>query len=66
MTDCRVLHIDEKTAGEYAIVRAELKRAGKPIPANDAWIAAVARQCKMAIVSRERHFDFVPQQRSLW
>jgi tRNA(fMet)-specific endonuclease VapC len=56
---CRVLRIEEDTAIEYASIRAELKGAGHPIPANDAWIAALAHQHAMPVISRDEHFDFV-------
>lgn len=58
--NCRVLYVDEATAAEYALIRGELKRAGKPIPANDAWIAALSRQYAMPILSLDEHFDIVP------
>ena len=38
----------------------ELKRAGKPIPINDAWIAALARQHSRPVLSNDSHFDAVP------
>jgi predicted nucleic acid-binding protein len=44
----------------YADIRAELKRAGKPIPTNDLWIAALCRQHNLPLLSRDRHFDQVP------
>ena len=56
---CRVLSVDEETASRYAELRDELKRTGRPIPGNDLWIAALARQHEMPLVSRDRHFDFV-------
>jgi predicted nucleic acid-binding protein len=56
---CRVLCVDEGTAEQYAEVRGELKRSGTPIPGNDLWIAALARQHALPLVSRDRHFDFV-------
>ena len=56
----RLLVVDEGTAAEYAEVRAELKRNGRPIPANDLWIAALARQHSLPLISRDAHFDFVP------
>jgi len=58
---CRILGVDEGTANEYASIRGELKRAGLPILANDAWIAALARQHAMPVLSRDQHFDFVPK-----
>jgi len=39
-----VLDIDEETAYSYALIGLELKKKGKPIPANDLWIAALCRQ----------------------
>jgi len=47
------------TLDNYAAIRLELKEAGTPIPANDCWIAALARQHKMPVVSRDSHFDNV-------
>jgi len=55
----RVLPVIEQTSVHYAAIRSELKASGSPIPANDAWIAALARQHRMPIVSRDMHFDKV-------
>ena len=55
-----VLNIDEETTRHYAAIGLELKRIGKPIPANDLWIAALCRQHALPLVSRDRHFDVVP------
>ncbi|MGA8221915.1 MAG: type II toxin-antitoxin system VapC family toxin [Candidatus Acidiferrales bacterium] len=55
----RVLSVDEETAIRYAGIRSELKSAGTPIPANDAWIAALCRQHSLPLVSRDRNFDLV-------
>jgi tRNA(fMet)-specific endonuclease VapC len=55
----RVLDVDEETAVAYATLRSELKRAGTPIPSNDAWIAALCRQHSFSLLSRDRHFDSV-------
>jgi len=60
-----VLDIDEETTRHYAAIGLELKRAGKPIPANDLWIAALCRQHALRLVSRDRHFDLVPGLRRL-
>lgn len=54
---CRVLDVDEDTARWYAGIRVQLKRAGTPIPSNDTWIAALARQHGLPLLSRDRHFD---------
>ena len=47
------------TAGIYADIRLDLKRAGAAIPANDVWIAALALQHTLAVLSNDRHFDRV-------
>jgi predicted nucleic acid-binding protein len=54
-----VLAIDEETARHYAAVRERLRAAGRPIPSNDAWIAALALQHRLPVLSRDRHFDVV-------
>jgi tRNA(fMet)-specific endonuclease VapC len=55
----QILDIDERTTLSYSAVRAELKKAGKPIPSNDIWIAALCRQHSLPLVSRDRHFDAI-------
>lgn len=62
---CQILTVDEGTAGEYAEVRWELKRRGRPIPGNDVWIASLARQHSLTLLSRDKHFDFVPRLKRL-
>lgn len=58
-----VLPVDETTAEEYARIRDELRRKGRPIPENDIWIAALARQHARPVVSRDDHFDYVSELR---
>jgi predicted nucleic acid-binding protein len=55
----RVLPIIEETTIYYAAIRSQLRTSGTPIPANDAWIAALAREHHLPIVSRDVHFDTV-------
>jgi tRNA(fMet)-specific endonuclease VapC len=55
------LPVDLATTAHYARVRNELRRGGTPIPENDVWIAALARQHSLPVVSRDVHFDVVPQ-----
>lgn len=55
----RVLPIDHETSGHYAQIRGELKKAGKPIPSNDLWIAALSRQHRLPLMSQDKHFDAV-------
>jgi predicted nucleic acid-binding protein len=55
----RVLPVDDETSSRYAQIRAELKKAGQPIPSNDLWIAALCRQHRLPLMSQDRHFDAV-------
>lgn len=55
----RVLPVDEDTAVHYAHIRLELRGKGRPLPVNDVWIAALARQHDLPVMSRDRHFDSV-------
>jgi tRNA(fMet)-specific endonuclease VapC len=59
ITAVTVLDVDQVTAQHYAGIGLELKRAGKPIPVNDLWIAALCRQHALPLISRDRHFDWV-------
>ena len=60
-----VLDIDEETTHSYAAIALELKKKGKPIPANDLWIAAVCRQHSLPLLSRDKHFDLISGLRRL-
>ena len=67
IADCEVLGVGEQTAHHYAAIGVELRQAGKPIPANDLWIAALCREHDLPLLSRDRHFDAVsPIQRIEW
>jgi tRNA(fMet)-specific endonuclease VapC len=61
LRDFDVLTVTEETATFYAALRVALKQKGQPIPANDVWIAALAHQHRLPILSRDRHFDAVPR-----
>ena len=56
-----VLFADRETPEVYGQVKADLARIGKPIPENDIWIAAMARQYGLPLATRDGHFDHVPQ-----
>ena len=62
-----VLAVTGDTSIAYAALRVALKRSGRRIPANDAWIAALALQHGLPVLSRDRHFDAVPNlTRTAW
>lgn len=54
-----VLPVTLATSYHYAAIRSEQRDKGRPIPANDLWIAALARQHRLPVLSRDRHFDLV-------
>lgn len=54
------LAVTARTAVVFADLRLALERSRMPIPANDAWIAALAIEYGLPVASRDRHFDAVP------
>ena len=55
-----VLPCDGGTAVIYGELKAALRSMGAPIPENDLWIAAVARQHELTLVTRDAHFRHLP------
>jgi tRNA(fMet)-specific endonuclease VapC len=51
-----VLLVDETVAAVYGSIKAELRKKGKPIPENDIWIAAIAIQNNLILITRDKHF----------
>jgi len=51
------LRFSVDTAATYAEIRQQLKNRATPIPSNDIWIAALARQHNLSILSTDTHFD---------
>ena len=54
-----VLACDTATAYEYGQMRNLLRQQGRPIADNDIWIAAVAMQYQLTLISRDAHFQEV-------
>lgn len=54
-----LLGCDLETSRHYGQIKNDLRAKGRPIPENDIWIAAVARQHGLTLVSRDAHFDEV-------
>lgn len=52
-----VITVSFTTADRYARIAASLRAKGRPIPANDIWIAAHALEAGADLVSYDRHFD---------
>jgi tRNA(fMet)-specific endonuclease VapC len=55
-----LLDCDRATARVFASLNAELRKKGTPIPENDLWIASCAQQHGLTLVTRDQHFQRVP------
>lgn len=51
-----VLVCDTETARYYGRIKDHLRTKGTPIPENDIWIAALAKQHHLTLVTRDQHF----------
>src|ERR1039458_8677144 len=56
-----VLLPGRETAEQWARLFVQLRRAGTPIPDADLWIAALALEHDLALITRDRHFEKIPQ-----
>jgi len=66
-SESQLLVPDRATADGYASIRLGLRQKGCPIPENNIWIAALALQYSLKIVSNDAHFDVVDKvQRLGW
>lgn len=52
--------VNATTASHYAELRLHLKSRGTPIPSNDLWIAAIAAELQLPLLSNDTHFDVIP------
>jgi predicted nucleic acid-binding protein len=57
----RILLPSRETAEHYARLFVQLKRAGTPVPDNDLWIAALVLEHDLTLITRDQHFDRMPQ-----
>ena len=62
-----VIGCDSDTARQYGDVKNKLRIKGRPLPENDIWIAALALQYDLPLVTRDAHFQQVENlQTVLW
>lgn len=54
-----VLGCNAETASKYGEIKHNLRLKGRPLPENDIWIAAVALQYNLILVTRDAHFQEV-------
>jgi len=56
-----VLACDTDTARHYGRIKDHLRVKGSPIPENDIWIAALAKQYHLTLASRDQHFRAIKE-----
>ena len=54
-----VLVCNTNTAKIYGDIKNRLKEKGQPIPENDVWIAAVAQEYALILVTKDSHFVII-------
>lgn len=55
-----ILECGAETAHWYGKIKQTLQRKGRPIPENDIWIAGLAFQYHLTLVTRDKHFHEIP------
>ena len=60
-----LLPVDDSVAGLYAAMLVDLKKAGRPVPTNDLWIAAAAARAGAPVLTYDPHFNAIARVGSL-
>jgi tRNA(fMet)-specific endonuclease VapC len=63
VSDTTSIPCDNETAKVYGELKTLLRKLGRPIPDNDIWIAAVAIQHSLTLLSRDEHFSNIDSLR---
>ena len=58
-----VLGCNLDIAQTYGKIKNSLREKGQPIPENDIWIAAIAQQYDLILLSRDAHFRLIEDLR---
>lgn len=62
-----VVACDIGTSRKYGYIKNLLHKKGHPIPENDLWIAALAMEYELTLVSRDEHFKKINElKRVVW
>ena len=56
-----VLACDRETARHYGMIKDTLRGKGRLIPENDIWIAGIAQQNDLTLITRDEHFHKIEQ-----
>jgi tRNA(fMet)-specific endonuclease VapC len=54
-----ILNAGMDTSEIFSTIKYELRKQGTPIPINDVWIAAHARQSGSTVITYDRHFEHI-------
>jgi tRNA(fMet)-specific endonuclease VapC len=54
---CPIVCGGETTASHYGSLKERLRAKGRPIPENDLWIAALALEHGLTLLTQDRHFE---------
>lgn len=54
-----ILSCNVETAKLYGDIKNRLKDKGQPLPENDIWIAAIAQQYGLTLVTKDSHFETI-------
>jgi len=66
-SDNVILNCNMETARRYGKIKNRLRKKGNPIPENDIWIAAIALQYSLILITRDEHFKEVEDlKRDKW
>ena len=59
ISSTRIAECSTETAQFYGRIKGDLRKRGKLIPDNDIWIAAIASQNRLTLLTRDSHFSSV-------
>jgi tRNA(fMet)-specific endonuclease VapC len=57
--------VDDEVSRHYAEIVVDLRRAGRPVPTNDIWIAACAARAGALVLTYDGHFAAIQRVGSL-
>ena len=59
MNEFEILPMSKATAASYAAIKSKLVKAGRNIPDNDIWIAAIAHENNLSVATFDSHFSCI-------
>lgn len=54
-----ILNITKSTTRSYGVIKDQLRLKGKPIPENDIWIASLALEHNLILLTKDKHFEYI-------